>query len=40
MKSELQKDYEKITDFRSDWLTPLMEKYGLTEEEVLDSINY
>jgi Mor family transcriptional regulator len=37
-KSNLQKDYEAITDFNGDWVKPLMSKYNLTREEVLNNI--
>lgn len=39
IKRELQKDYEAITNFSDDWITPLMKKYNLTKEQVLENIN-
>ncbi len=38
MRELIQQDYNKITDFRSDWLKELALKYQLTEEEILNSI--
>jgi len=40
MKELIQKDYNKITDFSSDWLENLALKYQLTEEEILNMINF
>lgn len=38
-KINLQKDYEAIDNFNGDWIKPLMDKYNLTREEVINNIN-
>jgi len=38
-KEALQKAYESITDFSSGWAQRLAEKFGITEEEVLNNID-
>jgi len=35
---ELQNDYNKITNFNSDWLSDLAKKYNLSENQVLDKL--
>lgn len=40
IKKQLQKDYEMIVDFKSEWLKFLMKKYNLEENEVLNNIDF
>jgi Mor family transcriptional regulator len=37
-KEKVQKDYESITNFGSNWLESLANKYNLTENQILSII--
>jgi len=39
MKELIQQDYNKIIDFRTNWLEKLALKYNLTEVQVLELID-
>lgn len=40
LKAQIQADYEAIDNFNGDWVAPLIEKYKLSRDEILDLIEY